>query len=134
VAVGVYAWVAAALHPFTLGEETLLFASPDMRFRTDYRMPALLMGCVAAIALANGSRLIRRIPRPEITIPVLALLFVACELLPKPWRYVPQAPIVPIMLLSTYMATRTLLARKKTRAASTPRKVRTTDTGAGNLP
>src|SRR3984893_657220 len=88
-----------------------LIPVPEMRFRTDYRMPALLFGCVAAILFAKRRQLLARIPRPEVTVPLLALLFVAAELLPKPERFILQSPLVPLMLISTTLHPSTLFSR-----------------------
>jgi peptidoglycan/LPS O-acetylase OafA/YrhL len=73
----------------------------EMRFRTDYRMPALLCGCAAAIIFANFRPALKRIPKPEITVTLLSLIFVALILVPKPLRFALQAPLVPAMLIST---------------------------------
>ena len=75
----------------------------EMRFRTDYRMPAWLCGCAAAVIFAGSRPILKRIPIPEITIPVLALVFIALEAVPKPARFAFQAPLVPVMLISTVL-------------------------------
>jgi peptidoglycan/LPS O-acetylase OafA/YrhL len=80
-----------------------LTAAPEIRYRTDYRLPALLLGCVAAMILSEGHQVLRRIPKPAIAVPAIALLFFSAEFVPKPARFALQAPLFPLMLLSTVL-------------------------------
>ena len=76
-------------------------APSDSRARNaipaDYRMPALLMGCVAATILADYRKLLAQFPALKSPCPCSRLHLSPPKLRSSPYRFLLQAPLVPIM-------------------------------------